>query len=190
MDGLDEVPEAGRRRERIREVVDLLLDWWERAKWSTAANGAHKMEEPSLAEYLKTDRGAIRKLLDRLAFLAHADQPDLAGTADISQADLVSGLVEISNNPDVQPLRLIEYLSQRAGILAKRAEGVFTFPHRTFQEYLAACYLAEDDFPEKIVELFKNDPERWREAVLLAGARHAFSGPLGVWALAEQLCCD
>ena len=168
-----------KREELYRETVDLLLDCWERAKWGTAANGAHKMEEPSLAHYLKTDRGAIRKLLDHMAFQAHADQPDL-----------VSGLVEISNNPDVQPLRLVEYLSQRAGILAQRAEGVFTFPHRTFQEYLAACYLAETDFPEKIVELFKNDPERWREAVLLAGTRHAFSGPLGVWTLAEQLCCD
>ena len=179
-----------KREDLYRETVDLLLNWWERAKWITTANGVEKMDEPSLVEYLNTDREAIRKLLNQLAFEAHAAQPDLAGTADISQDDLVSGLVKISNNPEVRPVRLVKYLSERAGILAQRAEGVFTFPHRTFQEYLAACHLTDDNFPEKIVELFKDDPERWREAVLLAGAKAARGAAFAVWELAEELCCD
>ena len=50
-----------KREDLYRETVDLLLNWWERAKWSTAENGAEKMDEPSLVEYLNTDREAIRK---------------------------------------------------------------------------------------------------------------------------------
>ena len=68
--------------------------------------------------------------------------------------------------------------------------GRVHLPHRTFQEYLAACHLTDDNFPEKIVELFKDDPERWREAVLLAGAKAARGAAFAVWELAEELCCD
>ena len=106
-----------------------------------------------LAEWLKVDREKVRTLLNELAYQAHAAQPDLVGTADVAEGDLVSGLMRLSQNPDVKPVRLVEYLSQRAGLLLPRGVEVYTFPHRTFQEYLAACYLTDADYPDLVARL-------------------------------------
>jgi Sulfatase-modifying factor enzyme 1 len=37
---------------------------------------------------------------------------------------------------------LVNYLDTRAGLLIAGRERLYAFPHRSFQEYLAACYLA------------------------------------------------
>jgi len=178
-----------KREELYADTVDLLLDWWEQPKMVyDAAGQLSQMAQPSLAEWLKIDRKKVLDLLSALAYEAHSEQPELAGTADVPETKLVAGLMHLSQNPAVNPALLVKYLSERAGLLLPRGVGVYTFPHRTFQEYLAACYLTDQDYPEKLAELARTDPNRWREAALLAAAKASRGSDFAVWALVDSLC--
>ncbi|MGH8584850.1 MAG: hypothetical protein ACREWE_01215 [Gammaproteobacteria bacterium] len=91
------------------------------------------------------------------------------------------------DQPDTKFVRLEEYLRDRAGLLTSHGEGLYQFPHRSFQEYLAACHLARFDFPDTLSRLVKTDPNRWREVTLLAAARSK-GAPSSIWELVEELC--
>ena len=180
-----------RREELYANAVELLLYQWERAKVEKLADGSLKVTQPSLAEWLKVDREVMRAELNRLAFEAHRDQPQLVGTADLDQGKLIGALLKMTNTPDVNPARLIEHIRDRAGLLIARGDGVYTFPHRTFQEYLAACYLTDHGFPDDLADLARADVNRWREVTLLAGAKASRGTTSAAWNLAEALvCCD
>jgi len=177
------------QRERLySDAVDLLLDAWERQRVIHGPDGKPLLIQPSLAEWLRVDRRRVREVLDRLAFEAHAGQEDIEGTADIAESRLSEALMSLSENPDAAPGRLVEYLRDRAGLLVERGVGIYAFPHRTFQEYLAACWLTEEEFPDQVADLARRDPSRWREVVLLAGAKAARGAAATVWQLAEALC--
>jgi len=177
-----------KREELYADAVDLLLNLWESQRVVRGSKGELVLAQPSLVEWLKVDRQKVRDLLNELAYQVHQAQSELVGTADVPQGDLVNGLMRLANNPEVNPARLVEYLRDRAGLLLPRGEGVFTFPHRTFQEYLAACYLTEHLEPDQIAVLYCQDRERWREALLLAAAKATKGMALGFWALIEELC--
>jgi formylglycine-generating enzyme required for sulfatase activity len=170
------------------KAVEMLLNKWESMKVRVREDRTKEIE-PSLAEWLNASRDGIRKQLNRLAFEAHRDQPHLTGTADIRQGKLVSALLKASaSRKDVKVLRLEDYLRDRAGILAAHGVGMYQFPHRSFQEYLAACHLTDDEFPDKLAELAHSDPNRWREVTLLAGAKAARGAADSAWNLSEALC--
>jgi len=179
-----------KREELYAQAVELLLNQWESLKVRFKPDGTRKIA-PSLAEWLNAGRDDIRRELNRLAFEAHRDQAELVGTADIRQERLVMALLNAApNKSDVKPKLLEEYLRDRAGLLAAHGEGFYQFPHRSFQEYLAACHLTVDRFPDELSRLLRADPNRWREATLLAAAKVTRGTPESVWSLVEALCPD
>src|ERR1039457_1103343 len=165
-----ELPET--REELYDDAINLLLEWWEAPRIFRDSDGKLGLNHPSLTEWLKVDRDQVRKLLSRLAFEAHLSQKDLYRPGTISEESLIIGLTKISQNKDVRPQRLIEYLLDRAGVLVAPGNGFYTFPHLTFQEYLAACLLEQDGFPDKIAELVSSDSDRWWEVALQIGRAH------------------
>ncbi len=177
-----------KREELYHESVNMLLDWWERQRLVRDAAGNIVNPQPSLAEWLNVDRDRVREWLNELAFTAHSRQPELAGTADIAEKELVDGLLALSDEPNLRPKLLVQYLSHRAGLLVPHGVGVYTFPHRTFQEYLAACHLTDHDYPEQVARLACADLNRWREVALLAAAKVVRGGKFAVWPLLDELC--
>ncbi len=183
---------GGRLPERLEELyaqaVDLLLDQWEQPKSIRDSEGKLLKPQPSLVEWLRIDREKMRRLLSELAFKALLASSKDGQKGDLLVADLIAGLLQIGTNPDVNPARLVEFLGHRSGLLIERSPGVFSFPHLTLQEYLAACHLTNADYPHNVVRLVREDFLRWREVCLLSGAKAAQGGMYGLWALVRKLC--
>ncbi|MFN8442987.1 MAG: SUMF1/EgtB/PvdO family nonheme iron enzyme [Caldilineaceae bacterium] len=178
------------KRERLyAEAVDLLLERWEKQRIERRGDGT-QLVQPSLQEYLQVGRETILGVLEQIAYEVHAGQANLEGCADIPVDTVVQRLYKVSNNPQVKLGELINYLSQRAGLLLPEGNTLFRFPHRTFQEYLAALYLTEGpvDFPQTIADLLHQDPERWREVALLAIAGAVGKVSSLAWATIDAFC--
>jgi formylglycine-generating enzyme required for sulfatase activity len=72
-------------------------------------------------------------------------------------------------------------VSARACFFVTKTEA-YTFPHRTFQEFLAACHLVagdQVDYVAEAPEMVHRDPTRWREVFLLAAGHAARNHRLG-----------
>ncbi|NJL28122.1 MAG: hypothetical protein HC897_09590, partial [Thermoanaerobaculia bacterium] len=170
------------REKLYADTVELLLDVWEERRRPQGVGGEG---EPSLMAWLGCDRGAVRQAIEELAYEAHAGQPEILGTADLDEDKLVGRLMRCDTKGS-DPRELVVYLRERAGLLDARGPEVYTFPHRTFQEYLAACHLDSGRFDaDQVAGMARRDPNRWREVVLLMAAK---TGGTTRWSLIEELC--
>src|ERR1019366_4433160 len=175
------------REELYDQSVELLLDVWERPKVVHDRQGQPVLQTESAAEWFQAPQSEVRKALEEAAFEAHRTQREQAGAADIPEERLVAALLRVAGS-GVHYAQVLDFVRDRAGLIINRGERVYSFPHRTFQEYLAARYLTITGFPAKLVELVWADPERWREALLLAGAKVARGTPFAAWSLIGKLC--
>ncbi|NIA30537.1 MAG: SUMF1/EgtB/PvdO family nonheme iron enzyme, partial [Actinobacteria bacterium] len=174
------------KREQLYAVaVDVLLDFWESRKIKRREDGTFEKTEPSLTEWLSVDKDQVRAVLNELAFDVHRLQKDLNRTADIPEDELVGRLMKLSNSENLRPKQLVRYLSNRAGLLLPRGNKIYAFPHRTFQEYLAACHLTDINYPNVLAELVLQEPNRWREVALLAAAKAARGASSTIWLLVD-----
>jgi len=172
-----------KRVDLYEQTLELLIHRWDSTKDTLDKTGRERFQDKNLSEWLHTGREGLRQVLEKLAFEAHGRQDPRAETADVPKKDLIYELAQIAK--DVPPCRLEEHLKERMGILIEHGHDVFTFPHRTFQEYLAACYLTREGFPKQIAELTRKDPQRWREVAQLVGLKvNTF---YAVWGLVQQL---
>jgi len=157
------------RADLYEETVKLLLGRWQRAR-EVKGPGGELVVEPGITQTLRVGEERIRAALETLAFAVHDRQrKELvrdAEPADISEGEVLVAFRTLLRNLD--PDELLHYLKDRAGLLIARRNGVYTFPHRSFQEYLAACHLAnEPQFAEHLQLLLDEDPRWWQEVFLL-----------------------
>lgn len=172
------------------DTVDILLWRWEQIK----AGGQE--DTPRLRQLLlqagRTDVD-LKRVLWQLAFEAHAqvgEGGEQDRLADIGELKLQKTLAALKSDDVNWARQVMEAMKLRAGLLLERAPEVFTFPHRTFQEYLAGAHLASQaDFARQACKLAEAGA-LWREVILLAVGRLVYlSGdtdkPL---ALVGELC--
>ena len=169
------------RAELYEETVKLLLSRWQRAREVKGPDGQIVIE-PGIAKALSVAEERIAAALHRLAHDAHVHQAAGAERQKIP-ADITAGEVLAAFAPllpsDFNPQVLLTYLETRAGLLVGRTPGTYAFPHRSFQEYLAACHLANgQDFAARLRERVWADQDWWR-AVFLLGVGKAKQGGMG-----------
>jgi len=180
-----------RRQELYEQSVRLLLDLWQRPKQVFDAEGNPVGEEYDVFTELGIPQENLRAALNQVAYEAHWKQPTLTGTHDIRARELAGALYEASTDKGKAQgeERIIRYLIDRAGLLIEQEQGrVYAFPHRTFQEYMAACYLADEDYPYLLAERLREEDARWREATLLAAAKAVTGSASTIWTLLAVLC--
>ncbi|MCP4425260.1 MAG: SUMF1/EgtB/PvdO family nonheme iron enzyme, partial [Chloroflexi bacterium] len=154
------------RTELYADAVKLLMERWEQ----------RLDNEKGLLEMLAIPGLKMSDLeagLYEVAYRAHEQGAADASTADIREADLKTWLQPYLGGHAEKAAQFIRYIRERAGLLIRHKSAAYTFPHRTFQEFLAACYLANDgDFPGKAAGLARDNPDRWQVVFVLA-AGHA-----------------
>lgn len=68
-------------------------------------------------------------------------------------------------SPALDPARFLQDIEQESGLLLQRKVGIYTFVHRTFQEYLAAVHVQRQHLEPMLVAHVTE--KWWREVILL-----------------------
>jgi formylglycine-generating enzyme required for sulfatase activity len=160
------------RADLYERAVKLLLAHWENRLELDIEGG--RQVEPGLAIQLGVPVAVLRRALARVAFAAHERQEQEAErderTADIHRLDLQDELKTELGSLD-KAETVIRYIQHRAGLLQERDRYTYAFPHRTFQEYLAAAHIWHQNAADPVLllkERVERDPTWWREVFLLA----------------------
>jgi formylglycine-generating enzyme required for sulfatase activity len=162
-----ELPE--KRALLYEAAVDILLHKREQDKMVNAPLIRELLDEAG------RDFNDLKAVLEKLAFDIHGRGSVREGEdegAPIDTLTLLDRVAALHPKDSYDWARqLLEALRLRASLLLERKDQVFSFPHRTFQEYLAGVYLARlpgDEFAERAAKLAGDLPAYWREVVLLA----------------------
>jgi hypothetical protein len=166
--------EAELPHERVKlydKCVTTLVETWEEVKGLT-------VEEKQRPFY------RYRRLLERLAYELHtrAEEPGQVQTVKEGDLELLLtrflmenrrlGLADDADGARDEARAFIRVARGRSGLLVERGEGVFGFPHLTFQEYLAACDIENRCIHRGVDAIWEEIKDRlhgphWREVILL-----------------------
>ncbi|MGE0087820.1 MAG: NACHT domain-containing NTPase [Desulfococcaceae bacterium] len=172
------------RVELYQWTVDLLMRRWE----SRIAGEKGIIEILNIPDLRMTD---LEAGLYDVAYNAHAGYGE-EDTADIREADLRQRLAPYLNDDWNKAGDFVCYVRERTGLLIRRKPDSYTFPHRTFQEFMAACHLTGmDDYPGESAGLIQEDRDKWRIVFILAAGHAARTHRLSqAVAAVNALCPD
>ena len=157
-----------KRAPLYEELVQLLLWEWDNHRLKTG-----KRPWRDLLREASVSAGEVKQVLAETAFDAHgklSPTADGESTAAIPEESLLDRLARLHPGESKQWARqIVHVIQRRSGLLIWDKHGVYRFPHRTFQEYLAASHLAGigKPFVEETQKKALAGPQ-WREVVLLA----------------------
>ncbi|MFK7843962.1 MAG: SUMF1/EgtB/PvdO family nonheme iron enzyme [Rhodothermales bacterium] len=160
-------------RERVvlyDKAVDILLRKWQQSKG---------MIPEDLEELFKSQE-RIRPIIERLAFETHnkgatdteADLPRPEAIAILEEPTYLGSLAFAG--------RFLDYVDERSGLLVGRGgspgrPAAYSFPHRTFQEYLAGCYLVNRRSAVRDIRKLAKEGDFWTVAVQMGAQELLFN---------------
>ncbi len=163
--------EIGLPRERVRLyrlAVDVLLRRWQKRKV-----GEEGDVSPELGGLLKDDL-KLREIVERLAYEAHRQERSGVQNGGDLERSVALRLLEspIYLGQVGLAAEFLDYVDRRAGLLVGRGgvEGqpdLYSFPHRTFQEYLTGCYIVGQRDACREIWQRVGEGDAWQMAVRL-----------------------
>ena len=179
------------RVELYNLAVDILLRRWQKHK-----HGEQKLAASAeLTGFLKNNL-KLRKAIEHLAYTAHSARKDDVQTADLPRGTALT-LLEQPQYLGSAALaeEFLDYVDQRAGLLLGRGGDArhpadYCFPHRTFQEYLAACHILNERHRERHLKQLAREKDFWDHAVQIAFEELRFKRTelKSLYDLAYRLC--
>ena len=150
--------------------LELLLSLWDNRLIRDERGG--KSVEQGLVMRLGIRADKLRAMLAEVAFKAHERQ-ELEASRSEKAANLSREELRQAIHDEVKDWNKAEealaFIQNRAGLLVARDNQTYAFPHRTYQEYLAARHvLHQPDAGEMLRARVKRDLQWWREVYLLA----------------------
>ncbi|MCA9950011.1 MAG: SUMF1/EgtB/PvdO family nonheme iron enzyme [Anaerolineales bacterium] len=128
------------RAKLYQACLETMLFRWQRHKERESDR-----DLPNVLMQLGTTKERLERLLWEIAWEAHCLAPEREEAADIAEDDVLRIARDHLGDP-YKAAQFVEYTEKRAHLLIGYGGGkrnVYRFPHRTFQEYLAACYIAD-----------------------------------------------
>ncbi|MDM8516165.1 SUMF1/EgtB/PvdO family nonheme iron enzyme [Desulfobacterales bacterium HSG16] len=184
-----QLPEA--RAALYEECVDVLLWRWEQVK----SDGDE--ESPRIRKLLEEtgmNETDLKQVLWKLAFECHGKgecSENGEDVADIDESTLIKAIASLHPGIGMDwATHVIDTIKNRAGLLLEREPGIYVFPHRTFQEYLAGSFLSSQAKFAETASKLAEENAFWREAILLAVGRltHVTGESDRPLALVMELC--
>lgn len=141
----------------LQESIYLLLDRWTKERLINDEERKSKLQE--------ADADSLYRKLEEIAYNYQSTLlSDIYEVRDIDIGEIVRELVEYYNVREI-----LDYLIHQSGIFVNTAPRKFRFRHRTFQEFLAASYLARSGDFKQVSELVQKNTSVWRESCLYIG---------------------
>ncbi|MGB8645685.1 MAG: SUMF1/EgtB/PvdO family nonheme iron enzyme [Anaerolineae bacterium] len=178
-----ELPDT--RAQVYDRCIDLLLLRWELER--SIDGQKHKR---SILDDLAIPRGQLDDALLELAYKAHAGREASDGdqTALVTE-ELITGVLKVHLRDLTKVQAFLDYCEGSNGLLMLQGEvtppdappnaplrRVYTFPHLTFEEYLAGRYLEQQrNLGPRVRERLDENSDRWREVVMLLGEHLCFA---------------
>ncbi|MEZ4699609.1 MAG: DUF4062 domain-containing protein [Rhodothermales bacterium] len=172
-------------------AVDVMLRRWQRHKVGD--------EEPSaaIAAFLGSE-DRLREAMQRIAYEAHASPAGDDGLADLNRDEAINILKDNKYLGSYAAAEgFLDYADKKSGLLLGRGGDAETpdtygFPHRTFQEYLAGCYIVSRPNVQGELVTHAEKGDFWYVAVQL-GLEEMFYNNKRTWEvlrLAYAFCQD
>ncbi len=160
------------------EIVNILSSKWQEEK-------AGSIADAELAEILK-DKKLLRKAIEGLAYETHRSNYEAGG--DTEEADLSYGQAfDLLRQPkyfgDARlAAEFLDYIYQQSGLFNSDGgeQTSYRFPHRQIQEYLAGCYLIDQDNSEELYKIHAAQGDFWSATALL-GAEEIIQNQNKAW---------